>query len=241
MIQDKVVRMFIGYDQIESGAYYTYEHSIHSRSSMPVSITPLRLSQLKSMFNRSWDAKQTNEFSFSRWLVPYLCGYQGWAIFTDCDMLCRDDIAELWALRDKQYSVMCIKHSHKPKESVKYLGLPQSSYEKKNWSSVMLFNCSKCTELTRDYVNTATGLQLHQFKWLEGDHLIGELPHEWNHLVGYDEINPEAKIAHFTTGGPYFRGYENVEFADEWFEESDKMNYCKENTHKPTLLSDKSK
>lgn len=239
MNHSKMVRMFVGFDQVESGAYHTFEYSIQSRSSLPVSITPIRLSQLRNVFSRDWDPKQSNEFSFSRWIVPYLCDYNGWAIFADCDMICFDDIVKLWNMRDEQYSVMCVKHDHNPTETIKYLGRPQTPYEKKNWSSVMLFNCNKCVALTPDYVNTASGLELHQFKWLEGDHLIGSLPQEWNHLVSYHAPNPGTKIAHFTTGGPYFKGYEDVEFADEWTQELKRMIFCEGSFDKDVLFGDK--
>ena len=110
-------------------------------------------------------------------------GYQGWALFMDCDMLCRADIKELWDQRDDTYGAMCVQHEHVPGETVKFLGEVQSAYPKKNWSSLMLLNCSRCTKLTPDYVNTATGLELHRFHWLEGDHEIGAIKGGWNHLV----------------------------------------------------------
>src|SRR6185503_17813923 len=155
---------------------------------------------LASVFRRESNPLQSTQFSFSRFLVPFLCGYEGWALFTDCDMLVLDDIAKLWALRDERYAVQVVKHVHVPKEDVKFLGAVQTRYEKKNWSSVMLMNCAKCTALTPDYVNNASGLELHQFKWLAGDHLIGELPPRWNHLVGFDPPRPDAGLVHFTTG-----------------------------------------
>jgi lipopolysaccharide biosynthesis glycosyltransferase len=141
----------------------------------------------------------------------------------DCDMLVMDDIARLWALRDDRYAVQVVKHVHVPREDVKFLGEKQTRYEKKNWSSVMLMNCARCTALTPDYVNTATGLELHQFKWLESDALIGELPREWNHLVGYDAPASRVSLAHFTIGGPYFSEYRDCEYAREWFAERDAM------------------
>ena len=116
-----------------------------------------------------------------------------------------------------------MKHEHVPKEEVKFLGAVQTKYQKKNWSSVMLMNCARCTALTPDYVNKASGLELHQFKWLEGDHLIGELPHRWNHLVGYDAPDPGAALVHFTIGGPYFDEYRDCEYSGEWFTERDAM------------------
>jgi hypothetical protein len=143
----------------------------------------------------------------------------------DCDMLMLDDIARLWALRDERYAAMVVKHSHVPQETTKFLNEPQSQYEKKNWSSVMLLNCEKCTALTADYVNSASGLQLHRFEWLGNDDLIGALPHRWNHLVDYDPPAPVAELSniHYTIGGPYLDGFKDCGYADLWFAERDRM------------------
>ena len=213
------IRFFIGYDTREAIAFSVLAHSIHRRASVPVQIAPVMLSQLASVFRRESNPLQSTQFSFSRFLVPYLCGYEGWAIFTDCDMLVLDDVARLWALRDERYAVQVVKHVHVPKEDVKFLGAVQTKYEKKNWSSVMLLNCAKCGALTPEYVNTATGLELHQFKWLQADHLIGELPSRWNHLVGYDAPRDDAILVHYTIGGPYFDEYRDCEYAQQWRDE----------------------
>lgn len=146
----------------------------------------------------------------------------------DCDMLVLDDIANLFAQADDKYAVMCVKHNHVPKEEIKFLGATQTKYEKKNWSSVMLFNNARCKVLTPDYVNTATGLELHQFKWLESDDLIGELPYKWNHLVGYADPFPNASLVHFTIGGPYFHEYRACEYSDEWRQELKSMENCEQ-------------
>ena len=220
-----MIRVFVGYDKVESIAYYTLEHSIYESTPEPVEVIPIRLDQL-SMLTRERDPLQSNDFSFSRWLVPYLCDFEGWSIFMDCDILCRTSIRELWDLQDEKYAVMCVKHDHRPTEKEKYLGNVQTKYKKKNWSSVMMFNNTQCKILTPGYVNTAHGLDLHQFKWLGDDKRIGSLPKEWNHLVGYDPENPNAKLAHFTIGGPYFQEYANCEFADEWFAMSNRMMNC---------------
>ena len=217
------IRIFIGYDTREAVAFSVLAHSIHRRASAPVSIAPVMLDQLKGVFKRDVNPLQSTQFSFSRFLVPYLCGYQGWAVFMDCDMLVLDDIARLWALRDERYAVQVVKHVHVPKEDVKFLGAVQTRYEKKNWSSVMLMNCARCRALTPEYVNSASGLQLHQFKWLEGDQLIGEIPARWNHLVGYDAPRADASLVHYTIGGPYFDEYRDCEYAREWREERDDM------------------
>ncbi len=217
------IRVFIGYDSVEAAAFSVLSYSIHARASRPVSITPVMLSELGGVFKRDRNPLQSTEFSFSRFLVPYLCGYQGWAIFMDCDMLAQDDIAGLWALRDESYAVQVVKHVHVPKEEIKFLDAVQTKYEKKNWSSVMLMNCSRCEALTPEFVNTASGLELHQFKWLANDQLIGAMPSRWNHLVGHDAPRPDAGIVHFTTGGPYFQEYAGCEYAAQWFEERTRM------------------
>lgn len=211
-----MIRVFIGYDAKLPVLYNVLQHSIQVRSSQPVSINPIMLSQLSGIYNRERHPLASTEFSFSRFLTPYLSDYEGWSLFIDNDMLVLDDIAKLWELRDERYAVMCTKHDHQPHEDVKFLGTVQTRYEKKNWSSVMLFNNAKCRNLTPEFVNTATGLELHQFKWLSGSELIGEIPATWNHLVGYSKPDTGAANVHFTLGGPYFEDYENCEFADEW-------------------------
>ena len=210
-----IARVFIGYDLNETVAYHVLAHSILRHASVPVSITPLKLSQLP--MTRKRDDRQSTEFSFSRFLVPWLCGFKGQAIFMDCDMLVRTDIAEL--VGEKGKSVSVVKHEYEPRPEDKFLGQKQSVYAKKNWSSVMVFDCSGCAALTPEYVNTASGLELHQFKWLGGDYLIGSLDPAWNHLVGEYAPNPQAKIVHYTLGTPCFAKYSRCEFAEEWHEE----------------------
>lgn len=221
-----MIRVFVGYDPREAVAYNVLAHSIHERASRPVSIAPLALSQLDGVMTRERHPLQSTDFSFSRFLTPYLSEYSGWSIFMDCDMLVLDDIAQLYDLRDERYAVMVVKHRHTPREDVKFLDQPQSKYEKKNWSSVMLFNNARCRALTPEYVNRASGLELHQFKWLGDDALIGELPHRWNHLVGYDAPAPGMALVHYTLGGPYFDEYCECEYAREWFADRDAMLFA---------------
>lgn len=204
-------------------AFSVLAHSVHLRASQPVSIVPLMLSQLAGVLTRERHPLQSTDFSFSRFLTPYLSDYAGWTLFMDCDMLMLDDIASLWVLRDERYAVMVVKHDHVPKETTKFLGEPQSRYEKKNWSSVMLFNNARCRALTPDYVNSASGLALHQFKWLGDDTLIGALPSRWNHLVGYNAPRADAAVAHYTLGGPYFAEFAGCEYAAQWHHEHDAM------------------
>ncbi len=218
-----MIRVFIGYDPREAIAFSVLSSSIQARASAPVSIAPLALSQLKGVLTRQRHPLQSTDFSFSRFLTPYLSGYAGWSVFMDCDMLMLEDIAALYRLCDDRYAVMVVKHNHVPKETRKFLGEPQSRYEKKNWSSVMLFNNARCRALTPEYVNTASGLELHQFKWLDDDGLIGALPDRWNHLVGYNPPRRDAALVHYTLGGPYFDEHRNCEYSKEWFDACDAM------------------
>lgn len=212
-----MIKIFIGYDPVEAGTVYPLIHSIHRHASMPISITPVSLTSLQGVFTRDRHPLQSNDFAFIRWLVPWLCNYEGYAIFIDCDMLFRDDVAKLWAHRD-HFAVKVVHHNHVPLEETKYLGTKQTQYSRKNWSSVMLFNNAKCKALTPEYVNTADGLDLHQFKWLK-DEEIGYLPKQWNHLVDYDKYDKKAINIHYTTGGPYFKEYENCDYHKDWWEE----------------------
>ncbi len=234
MSADKI-NVFIGYDPREVAAYNVLCHSINARATKPVSITPLSLQQLGPLMTRERNPLQSTDFSFSRFLTPYLSDFEGWSIFMDCDMLVLDDMANLWNLRDDDYAVMCVKHEHTPVEETKFLGAPQTKYEKKNWSSVMLFNNAKCKALTPDYVNTATGLQLHRFQWLDGDHLIGDIPHRWNHLVDYDPEVPVEEISnlHYTIGGPYFDDYVDCGYSDLWRAERDAMLFAAQREKAP--------
>lgn len=219
----EVIRVFIGFDPREAVAYNVLGHSIQARASQPVAIAPLALSQLRGVLARERHPLQSTDFSFSRFLTPCLSGYGGWSVFMDCDMLMLEDVAKLVALRDERCAVMVVKHNHVPRESRKFLGEPQSKYEKKNWSSVMLFNNARCRALTPDYVNSASGLELHQFKWLANDDLIGALPARWNHLVGYDAPRADAALVHYTLGGPYFDAFADCEYAAEWWREREAM------------------
>jgi hypothetical protein len=218
-----MINVFIGYDPREAVAFSVLTYSIHARASEPVTIAPLMLSQLRNVLTRERHSLQSTDFSFSRFLTPYLSNYAGWSLFMDCDMLMLDDIARLFSLRDERHAVMVVKHNHVPQETTKFLGEPQSKYEKKNWSSVMLFNNARCRALTPEYVNTASGLELHQFKWLESDALIGALPDRWNHLVGYSAPRADAALVHYTLGGPYFESYRDCEYAEAWRAERKRM------------------
>ena len=178
---------------------------------------------IASHFHRPNDPLSSTEFSFSRFLTPYLSGYEGWSVFMDCDMLVTTDINELFSYADDRYALRVVQHDYVPKSDTKFFNQTQSKYRRKNWSSVMLFNNARCKALTPDVVNSETGLFLHQFVWLE-DEEIGELPVEWNFLVGeYEKPAQTPKLIHYTLGGPYIEGYQDCDYADLWFAERDRM------------------
>jgi lipopolysaccharide biosynthesis glycosyltransferase len=214
-----MLHVYIGYDPRESVAFYTLARSILQRSSAPVSIIALMKNQLKGMYTRPRGPTESTEFSMTRFLVPALSEFRGWSLYMDCDMLCRGDIAELAARIDGQEdkAVLVCKHDYVPKTERKFLDQVQTRYARKNWSSLMLFNNERCGALTPDYVNSASGLDLHRFAWTE-ERRIGDLPLEWNWLVGEYPYNPAAKIVHFTLGGPWFDEYRACDYADEWFQ-----------------------
>ncbi|WP_353079256.1 glycosyltransferase [Synechococcus lacustris] len=214
-----MIPIFIGYDSRETVGYHVLAHSLLARSSQPLAITPIALNNLAAIFKRPRDPLQSTDFSFSRFLVPHLSNYQGWSIFMDGDMLCQGDIAELWNLRDDRYAMMCIQHDYTSKETTKFLGEKQTSYHRKNWSSLMLFNNARCQKLTPHAVETESGLWLHQFHWLE-DQEIGAIPATWNHLVGvYPKAPTTPKLIHYTLGGPHFNECRDCDYAPEWFTE----------------------
>ena len=150
-----MINIYIGFDAREAAAFNVLAYSIHRRASAAVSVTPIMLSQLKGIFCRERHPLQSTDFSFSRFLTPHLSDYNGWSLFMDCDMLMLDDVAKLWALRDERYAAMVIKHEHVPKEERKFLNEPQTKYEKKNWSSVMLFNNARCRRGNAHPIRTA--------------------------------------------------------------------------------------
>lgn len=190
-----MLRVFIGYDHRQPIAYTVLAHSILNRSSVPVSITALCLNQLPLK------RQGLTPFTFSRFLVPYLCDFKGWALFLDIDMILKDDISKLFALADDKYAAMVSKNK------IKF-----------EWASAILFNCAHPSNkvLTPDYIEVVKAP--HQMCWLS-DHEVGELPNEWNHLVGYDKPRDDAKLIHYTQGIPVFEETQDSESADTWMEE----------------------
>lgn len=219
-----LARVFIGFDQDEAVAAHVLQQSILETSQRSVAVTLLSSSLIPEYTRKRLAAEQSNDFTFTRFLVPFLCGYKGWAIYMDCDMLARDDLYKLWNLRDPDKAVQVVQHPYiESEDSTKYLNRRQQNYSRKNWSSLTLFNNNRCTALTADFVNTATKMDLHQFAWLSSDNHIGALPESWNHLVGIKQFDPEAKVVHWTIGGPYFDEYCLADYADEWYKCRDRM------------------
>lgn len=212
------LQICIGYDQREAIAYHVLAHSIMRRASAPVRIQPIMLSQLAGIHKRKRSPMQSTDFTYARFLTPYLADENQLSVFLDCDMLCLTDIYEMVAECQGAHDVWVVKHDYTPKTESKFLDQPQTVYPCKNWSSVMVFNGQRMPvkRLTPQYVDEASGMDLHQFKWADS---VGELSPEWNHLVGEYSPNPNAKLVHFTLGGPYFQGYSDCEYSKEWFDE----------------------
>lgn len=233
--------VFLGWDDREKVAYEVCKHSIEKHTKSDVRIIPLYHKELRrqGFFQRLWitealtgdridgaDGKKfSTEFSHSRFLVPELMKFKGWALFMDCDMLFKCDVKELFDLIDDKYAVMCVKHRHTVKTGLKMDNSPQENYYRKNWSSFMLINCGHPSNevLKKEIVNTATGGWLHALSWLE-DREIGELPNCYNWIDGVSPGNVAPKVIHYSVGGPWFKDYEDCLFADEWYKYYTSLN-----------------
>ena len=219
------LRVFIGWDSREEIAYEVCRKSILRHASIPVDIQPIKQSELRErgLYTREFDPLSSTEFSFTRFLTPYLAGYDGWAVFMDCDFLLRGDIAGLMDYADGAKACFVVQHDYRPFEKVKMDGQAQHQYPRKNWSSFMFMNCShpEVKALTPEVVNRESGMFLHRFQWLK-DESIGSLPIAWNYLEGWYTRDhcPNPIAVHFTRGGPWFRDYMEVEYAREWLEAS---------------------
>lgn len=217
-----MLKVFIGYDSREAVAYHVCAHSIMARAKTPVAIIPLALHSLP-MYTRPMDSLQSTEFAYSRFLVPYLSDYRGYSVFMDSDMLVRCDINEIMDLIDAEDDVSCVKHDYTPKTTIKFLGQKQSTYPRKNWSSVMLFNASHAANrrLSLRDINERTARRLHSFYWLHDSEIGGLLP-RWNWLVDQQPRPDDLGIAHMTLGGPWLEGWQGGSFDDEWRAEGDR-------------------
>ncbi|CAL4942700.1 unnamed protein product [Urochloa decumbens] len=247
--------VFVGYDPREHEAYEVCRRSLLRHATIPLDVRPIRQPDLRAagLYWRARGPTESTEFSFTRFLTPYLAGYRGWALFVDCDFLYLADVADLLAAvvppgaadaaaEADRLAVACVKHEYKPAEATKMDGAIQTTYPRKNWSSMVLYNCAhpkNVAALTPDAVSTQTGAFLHRFSWLDDDE-IGEVPFVWNFLVGHNRVDPDdpatrPRAIHYTCGGPWFERYRDCEFADLWIEEAEMLKAEKE---KLKLLED---
>lgn len=221
--------VYIGWDSREDIAYQVARQSLLDHASIEVEVKPIKLQELvrQGVYTREVDPLAATEFTYSRFFTPWLNNYEDWALFVDCDFLFFGDVAELLQYRDDSKAVCCVHHDYRPKETVKMDGKVQTTYPRKNWSSCMLFNCAhpSTRQLTPDLVNAQTGAYLHRMQWA-ADEEIGALPEVWNWLEGWSE--PPAgglpKAVHYTNGGPWFKDWQEVAYADRWLELAHKLD-----------------
>lgn len=219
------MKIFVGWDSREDIAYQVCKHSIITRND-DAEVIPLKQEELKEkkLYTRGADPLSSTEFTFTRFLVPHLMNYSGWALFVDCDFVFTEDVAKLFALthNQDQYAVMVVRHDYQPKNQVKMDGKSQYQYPRKNWSSMILWNCGHPSNkvMTPELVNKTTGAYLHRFQWLK-DEEIGTVSPEWNWLVGWyqEPKDGKPKAIHYTEGGPWFPNYMNCEYGAVWVEE----------------------
>ena len=222
-----IIPVFVGYDPREAIAYHTCVNSIIRNSSQPVAIVPVALSLFRDYAETHTDG--SNQFIYTRFLVPHLMDYTGHAIFIDGDMIVRGDIAELWNLRDVYKDVQVVKHDYKTRMPVKYLGAKNEDYPRKNWSSVILWNCNSFPNrrLSPEFVQQSTGSELHRFSWIDDDR-IGALPPEWNWLPDEYGANSNARLLHYTLGTPCFHEFADTPQSEDWHRERILTEYCQQ-------------
>jgi len=212
-----MIRIITGFDQREAVAFHAFYQSIITNSSTLVQITPLAINTLREYRETHLDG--SNTFTYSRFLTPYLCNFEGWAIFADGDMVCQADITELWNLRDETKAVLVVQHDYETKQTIKYFDQPNADYPRKNWSSLVVFNCGHSSNkvLTPAFINSRDGAFLHRFSWL-ADEEIGELNLDWNYLAIEYAPNANAKLIHYTLGTPCFEEFKSTELSEIWWE-----------------------
>jgi len=223
----KPIPVFIGYDPREAIAFHVCANSIIRHASQPVAIIPVALNLFQDYTETHTDG--SNHFIYTRFLIPYLMDFTGYAIFIDGDMILKDDIIKLWELQQVDKDVIVVKHDYRTKMSKKYLNNPNEDYPRKNWSSVILWNCGSYPNrrLTPEYVQQATGADLHRFTWID-DNRVGELPAVWNWLPDEYGPNQDAKLLHYTLGTPCFYEFANAPMSDEWHKERTLTEHCEQ-------------
>ena len=223
------MKIYVGYDTREDIAYQVCEHSIYSHSDS-AEVIPLNQNTLRQdkWYWRGEDKLASTEFTFTRFLVPALANYKGWALFCDSDIVFLKDIKELFDQADDKYAVMCVQHDYTPKPGIKMDGQKQTLYPRKNWSSMVLWNCGhpKNKAVTTELVNDpeTTGKYLHRFAWLD-DSEVGQVSHEWNWLVDWytEPEDGKPKAIHYTEGGPWFENYRYCTYHQLWKNELHNM------------------
>lgn len=226
-----MIRVFVGWDEREEVGTHICNSSIIHNCSLPVSITHLNKDAVARMYGTDI-AEGTNAFTLSRFLVPALCDFTGFALFMDgADMLVRGDLAELWALRDPFCAVQVVKHDYSTRHPRKYVGTRMESrnddYARKNWASLMLMYCGNMAwrRMTPQWLAQQEMIDVLQMKFLPDDR-IGDLPREWNWLVDEYGPNPDAKVCHWTAGVPGFPQYHEAYHSDEWRSQLKRVNYA---------------
>lgn len=240
-----MIHAFIGYDDREDEAYRVCRFSLVRRASDAVCVHPLKHKMLRQLglFWRPWNVEGltgqyvdgidgrpfSTQFSHTRFLVPAYAQElkidATWVLFVDCDFLFMADVGTLLSLAEPDKAVMVVQHEHKPRETLKMDAVTQTTYRRKNWSSLILWNLSHEANkvLTPDMVNNRPGGWLHAFSWLP-DGLIGSLPVGWNWIEGISPPVERPGAVHYSVGGPWFEGYENCAYAREWLSERGLMH-----------------
>jgi len=225
----KPIPVFVGYDPREAIAYHVCANSIIRNASAPVAIIPVALNLFTDYKETHGD--NSNHFVYTRFLVPYLMDFKGRAIFIDGDMVVRGDIIELYESLQTAHDVAVVKHDYKTRMPVKYMGAPNEDYPRKNWSSVIVWDCQSYPNrrLTPDFVQRQPGSFLHRFSWIDDDR-IQALPPEWNWLPDELGENNEAKLLHYTLGTPCFHEFADTTQAEHWHSEHDLTIHCQQRT-----------
>ena len=206
----------VGFDQREAIAYHTFCQSILEKSTIPIQFIPLAINSLYFYNENHNDG--SNNFIYSRFLTPFICDFKGFAVYADGDMICNADISELADLFDTSKAVQLVKHDYKTKRSIKYFGNENKNYPRKNWSSVVIFNCQhpRNKVLTPQFIQEHDGAFLHRFQWLQDDE-IGELDSTWNYLALEYKPRKDAKLIHYTLGTPCLVDFKEAEMSDIWW------------------------
>jgi len=210
------ITVVVGFDQREAIAYHSFCQSILEKSTIPVQFIPLAINSLYFYIENHNDG--SNNFIYSRFLTPYICDFKGFAVYADGDMICNADILELADLFDTSKAVQLVKHEYKTKRSIKYFGNENKNYPRKNWSSMVIFNCQHPANsvLTPQFIQEHDGAFLHRFQWLQDDE-IGELDSTWNYLAIEYKPRKEAKLIHYTLGTPCLEDFKNTEMSEIWW------------------------